>query len=193
MGIEELSLEINQYVDGFRASLEQGAAAVAERYFLLPIAGGDSAYRERTYCYELYHQIKDHWPPVLVNSPFELGGEVDKAGHPRFQLPPLRAKKPDLLVHAPGDMDMNLVVVEVKSVSATRDEVETDLAKLTAFCTWAGYRRGFYLVFGYEKDEVVRIRAEGLASAQRNPGVGLANIDLYWHPGPLMAARRLTW
>jgi len=90
-------------------------------------------------------------------------------------------------------MDLNLVAVEVKSVSATRDDVETDLQKLTAFCTLAGYRRGFYLVFGYEQDEVNRIRAEALDLAQRNPGIGLANLDLYWHPGPLMAARLLTW
>ncbi len=60
--------------------LRDAAAAIGPAYFQLPIAGKESPiYRERVYCYELYHQMRQRWPP---DSPFTLGGEVDKQGHP---------------------------------------------------------------------------------------------------------------
>src|SRR5205807_588549 len=90
-----------QYLDAFRSSLEHATKAIAKHYFLLPLDGADPVYRERTYCYELYHQIKAYWSPAFAGSRFELGGEVDKAGHPRFQHPALKGTKPDLLVHDP--------------------------------------------------------------------------------------------
>src|SRR6267143_2779647 len=122
-------------IDAFRSTLTAATTTIARDYFLPPRDGADPVYRERTYCYELYHQIKLHWSPVLKASSFELGGEVDKAGHPRFQHEALRGTKPDLLVHTPGDMQRNLVAVEVKAVSAGRADIESDLKKLTALHT----------------------------------------------------------
>jgi len=36
--------------------LQDATAAIGREYFLLPIHGADPVYRERVYCYELYHQ-----------------------------------------------------------------------------------------------------------------------------------------
>jgi hypothetical protein len=186
-------VEDHEYVDAFRSSFEDGTEAIVGHYFLLPLDGADPVYRERTYCYELYHQIKAHWSKALARSPFELGGEVDKAGHPRFQHPALKGKKPDLLVHVPGNMGSNLVAVEVKSVFAARGDIEDDLQKLTAFCRLAGYRRAFYLVFGYEAEEVARVQRISRELSLGNEGIVLAEIDLYWHPAPATRARKLPW
>jgi hypothetical protein len=41
--------------------LAEATAAIEARYFRLPIAGGDPIYRERVYCYELYHQMRLLW------------------------------------------------------------------------------------------------------------------------------------
>jgi hypothetical protein len=74
---------------GFRDLLCEAAAAVGAQWFLLPIFSGDSKaptrrYRERVYCYELYHQIR-----LLSETPlgadagaprYLLSGEIDKAG-----------------------------------------------------------------------------------------------------------------
>jgi hypothetical protein len=59
--------------------LAEATGAVGNGYFRLNIDGGDSVYRERVYCYELYHQMRLRWP---VGCPFYLNGEIDKAAHP---------------------------------------------------------------------------------------------------------------
>jgi hypothetical protein len=80
-------------------------------YFRLNIAGGDPVYRERVYCYELYHQMRVHWS---ADTPYYLNGEVDKTGHSLLTELGVGRRKPDLLVHRPGDMIGNHAVIEVK-------------------------------------------------------------------------------
>ena len=41
--------------------LRQATAAIGRDYFLLPIHGAAPVYRERVYCYELYHQMRLRW------------------------------------------------------------------------------------------------------------------------------------
>lgn len=62
--------------------LGDATAAIASDFFLLPIHGGTSVYRERVYCYELYHQMRRLWPP---DCPYRLNGEVDKRAHHTFR------------------------------------------------------------------------------------------------------------
>lgn len=48
-------------------------------YFQLPITGKEEPiYRERVYCYELYHQLRCMLGDCF---PYKLNGEVDKSGH----------------------------------------------------------------------------------------------------------------
>lgn len=181
-------------IEALRDCLESATAAITEDYFLPPRDGGDSVYRERTYCYELYHQMKAHWPESLRRAQFELGGEVDKTGHPRFAgNPRLRGKKPDLVVHDPGNMDANLVVIEVKPSSVRGKGIQKDLQTLAAFLEDAGYRHGLYLIYGY--DEAWMGRMQRVLAKLR--GVGTAaptgDVDLYWHAGEGVRARRLPW
>ena len=87
------------------------SSLVDEDYIQLPVADSeDLEYRERVYCYELYHQWRMHWPK---NFPFSLSGELDKSGHPLIR----DKSKPDFLVHIPGQMT-NLLIVEVKPKNA---------------------------------------------------------------------------
>ena len=37
--------------------IQEATAAIDAMYFQLPVDGGDPVYRERVYCYELYHQM----------------------------------------------------------------------------------------------------------------------------------------
>lgn len=143
-------------VDRFRALLSHATGSVGRDYFILPVAdaeGGEPLiqYRERVYAYELYHRLRCVWP----DWPYSLGGEVDKRRHPVVRGAGLDNVKPDLLVHVPGAMDQNLVVVEIKAASPNppadeRVAIETDLKKLAAFCGSAQYEAGFLLVFGEE-------------------------------------------
>ncbi len=106
--------------------LLSAAAEVASEYFQLPVAGAEEPeYRERVYCYELYHRWRCHWRNAF---PYSLSGEVDKQGHRLIR----GEDKPDFLVHVPGQM-CNLLVVEVKPKNAAPARMGDDLRKLTRF------------------------------------------------------------
>ena len=73
-------------MDGFDNVLAGAAAALAPEYFLLPVHRANPVYRERVYCYELYHQMRCRWPERCA---FILNGELDKQQHPDFEGPRL--------------------------------------------------------------------------------------------------------
>ena len=118
--------------------LQEATAAIAPEYFRLPIDGGGPVYRERVYCYELYHQMRLRWPE---RGPFMLNGEVDKIAHPILSTLGADYAKPDLLVHGPGDMGRNHAIIEVKSQAADRSGVRKDLNTLSLFRTDVRYER----------------------------------------------------
>ena len=119
-------------------------------YFQLPIAGNEEPiYRERVYCYELYHQLRC----ILVDRlPYKLNGEVDKAGHSIIRT----AKKPDFIVHLPGDMEYNLVVIEVKPVTVNDriDDLIKDFKTLKWFLGEAKYYRAIMLIYGMKNNDL---------------------------------------
>ncbi|MGA3091807.1 MAG: hypothetical protein ABSD75_24630 [Terriglobales bacterium] len=139
-------------MEQFTQILREATAAIPPEYFLLPIHGGDSVYRERVYCYEFYHQMRRLWPP---DCPYRLNGEVDKRSHPYLQDG--GQPKPDLLVHQPGTGE-NYAVIEVKSSRAAAREIDKDLGTLTLFMNRLGYHRAIYLIYGAEApDAAVRV------------------------------------
>jgi hypothetical protein len=83
-------------MDDLTRILKEATANIAPEYFRLSIDGGGPVYRERVYCYELYHQMRLQWPK---GGPFILNGEVDKAAHPILSALGADYAKPDLLVH----------------------------------------------------------------------------------------------
>ena len=102
----------------FERIFEAATAAIDPDYFLLPVSGREHPiYRERVYCYELYHQIRVRWPGDTRHT---LAGEIDKSGHPLIRGNGLDNCKPDFLVHLPGEMEGNYAAIEVKPVTAKR-------------------------------------------------------------------------
>jgi len=135
---------MERHFQRFLEILYAAASRVGADYFQLPVADGDAVYRERVYCYELYHQLRLDWDEF----PFGLGGEIDKTGHPHFQDGPYARAKPDFLVHDPGAMESNLAVVEVKPVTTDIISLRKDLEKIIWFCHHAEYYRGVLVVYG---------------------------------------------
>jgi hypothetical protein len=64
--------------------LQRATASIGREYFLLPIHGAPPVYRERVYCYELYHQMRLLWPP----GPYRLTMARWTRGH--IPMPVLR-------------------------------------------------------------------------------------------------------
>lgn len=163
---------------------------IREEYFQLPIDGREEpVYRERVYCYELYHQMRLVWPN---GSLFTLSGEVDKSGHPLFRGNGLDRAKPDFLVHMPGDMSGNHAIIEVKPINAQRSGLKKDLKTLTAFRRYANYERALYLFYGAGEIESIVTQFHGLADEDRGKNIDLSLIELWWQRAANEPAYRLV-
>lgn len=127
---------------------------VSQEYFLLPIADSNPVYRERVYCYELYHQMRCLWPTSQAQ--YILNGEVDKRAHNLIQGRRLSNTKPDFLVHIPGNMAGNHTVMEVKSCNVTPRALVKDLETLTAYREQAEYSNAILLIYGESHPSIVR-------------------------------------
>ena len=166
----------------FVEALTEATARIEEVYFKLPIAGHpDGVYRERVYCYELYHQLR----VISQGSSYVVSGEVDKRAHPILRNTKVRDTVPDLLIHQPGDMGGNLVVVEVKSTNARLREIEQDIQKITLFIREAGYELGILLLFGNDTKTV-----EAVVQLLHDKQVS-EPITLLWHSNARQRAVRL--
>ena len=161
--------------------LRCASARVPLLYFQVQLDGGDPVYRERVYCYELYHQLRCHWP---ADTPYCLNGELDKAAHPILRDLGADYAKPDLLIHRPGYMAGNNTIIEVKSSNAKRDGIEKDLKTLALFRTKVKYQRAIYLLFGHE----AMAAAERVRVVSRELGE-LPPIELWVHTEPGMPAQ----
>jgi hypothetical protein len=165
------------------AIIAEATTAIPEPYFLLPVNGGDARYRERVYCYELYHQMRRIWPEDA--NPYWLGGEIDKAGHP-VMTELAGAVKPDFLVHVPGAMD-NFAIIEVKPQRASTRGIKKDLTTLANFVTHGQYHRAIYLIYGYQA-EVTAARLQHILAATSD----LPPIEIWVHRNPGTPAERIS-
>ncbi len=136
-------------------------AKIDRKYFHLSIDGGDDVFRERVYCYELYHQMRKNWP---TGSQLVLNGEIDKQGHPFFKKLAKGYAKPDFLIHLPGSMaeKHNHAIIEVKH-SIDDEGVRKDLRTLNLFIRKVRYTRAIYLIYGPNADENGFIKIKSIA------------------------------
>lgn len=179
-GIMNREIAKTEMIDQFVNVLIAATARIPGHYFQLPVAGReDPIYRERVYCYELYHQLR-----ILLESDkrlahYVLSGEVDKQGHPI-----IRRCAPDFVLHVPGEMNSNLVVMEVKPVNADLDGIRKDLETLSYFVKEVGYRLGIQLVYGSSETALGNFTAE---FRKMNP----PKLQLLWHRRPGEEATRI--
>jgi hypothetical protein len=153
--------------------LQAATAGIEPMYFRLNVDGGGPIYRERVYCYELYHQMRRRWPN---GSEFYLNGEIDKAAHPILRGLGAANTKPDLLIHRPGYMSGNHAIVEVKHCRISARGIAKDLRTLALFRSAVGYERAIYLVYGDECEVI----ADRIANVAERVG-GTPPIELWLH------------
>jgi hypothetical protein len=190
----ELPNDVEAY-NHFVQSLRTATQSIQAGYMLLPIAGQVlPVYRERVYCYELYHQLRLNWGAYRG---YSLGGEVDKTHHPLFQDPEIRNAKPDLLVHRPGDMGGNLIIIEVKPVTAKKSGIRKDLRTLTAFRhpEKGKYHSAIYLVYGGNSSALQAFlrKSRVIQEEDVDDKVALNAITLFWHCLPGHPAEQIGW
>lgn len=181
---------MDEFTDIFCAAFQE----ITNEYFQLPVAGKeDPIYRERVYCYELYHQLRSLWPQ---HTEYSLSGEVDKNGHELIRGDELDRKKPDFLVHEPGIMEHNYLIIEVKPSNADRKGIEKDLKTLTAFRTKGGYSKAIFLIYGGPDSNLEKIKTTSkniFAEINNNEKINLDLIELWHHPNPGEQAYLVNW
>ena len=157
---------------------------IADDYFKLPVADSeDPIYRERVYCYELYHHLRSSWPE---DSTYSLAGEIDKSGHPLIRGNELDRVKPDILVHEPGSMENNLTIMEVKPINARREGIEKDVNTLGKFLKFANYQSAILLFYGSGD---IKGKYEIAQKYQQYLGSNV-QIHYWWHEHSQSAAKR---
>lgn len=165
----------------FQESLQQATKSMEQYYFKIAMANlRGHHFRERIYCYELYHQLR----VALQCSPYTLQGEMDKNGHPIIHRE-IGALKPDFIFHEQGTMKNNLIVMEVKPLNnASGSQLKKDLDTLTRFID-LGYYRAIHLIYGsLSRDDggiskIIRIYREYMNPTRVNAYRG--KLLLYWH------------
>lgn len=171
--------------------LLSASSQVGSGYIQLPVAGQEEPeYRERVYCYELYHWWRCNWP---ASYKFSLSGEVDKSGHPLIR----QGDKPDFLVHVPGQMK-NLLVLEVKPGNAKIAKMVKDLIKLTRFRRELGqeanYHAAYFWIYGASEKDWHLLRAQILNNKAANTrNIDLPLISCFVHERAGIPAVRVDW
>jgi hypothetical protein len=136
----------------FREALDTAIVELGRPYFQVRRHAMEAEWRERAYCYELYHLLRCHLP---AGFPFTLHGEIDKAGHEEITRHFGRRQRPnpDFVVHVPGEFGRaaNLAVIEVKRSDADIKLVQEDLWKIRKFLSDIEYQHGLMLFFGTQQ------------------------------------------
>jgi len=181
-----------QNMNEFDKIFKQATKNIVHEFYHLPVAGKeDPIYRERVYCYELYHQLRLIWPP---ETKYTLSGEVDKSGHPLILNNGLDNKIPDFVVHEPGTMT-NYLVVEVKKITAKPKDILKDLKTLTAFVRHGKYKRAILLFYGLDEGcgKIRKIVNKIEDYDERENSVQLDLIELWHHPAPKTSVEKINF
>lgn len=162
--------------------IAEATRSILPEYFQLAIHGGPPIYRERVYCYELYHQMRRIWPE---RCPFWLNGEIDKRAHPILAQLGAAYAKPDFLIHTPGDMAGNCAIMEVKPLDPAPRDLHADLEKLCLFLSRVGYQRAIYLFYGYGAEDTTLRRVNEIYARLDDP----RPVEIWLHAQPGQSAR----
>ena len=157
----------------FDSLLKKSTSSISENYFQLTVFGKEQPiFRERVYCYELYHQLRCRWEEIDSN--FQICGEIDKRGHPILRE---RKETPDFLVHVPGE-DANFTIMEVKHSEFTKDGLIKDINTVYNFMNCdVPYERGICLIYG-NRDGLI----DDITTAVLEAEVDTSQIEIWHHP-----------
>lgn len=146
---------INFDIKSFILKLINALNNIEKEYYFVEISykkGGIA--RERVFCYELYHQLRN----VLGEDfPFTLHGELSKRGHEEIDL--LNQKIPDFLIHIPGKWDNNEVIIEVKN-QISQDAIKEDIQKIVSFLKNVHYHHGILIIYNFSFKDSIEVFKE---------------------------------
>lgn len=131
--------------------------------------------RERVYCYELYHQLRQ----AKALEPLILMAELDKQGNPAFRT--TKKPKPDFILHITGTNEHNSTILEVECKPGIA-HLRKDMKTLKLMQTH-GYKELVLLLYGMN---TVPWRQINLAALEA--GLSKKDFKVLLHRSPCEAA-----
>lgn len=133
--------------------ITESLGAIDPQYYkLLTAYNSEGIVRERVFCYELYHQIRQLKDNYGALRNISIHGEIDKSGHTLFEQND--QKNPDFVFHVPGNMIRNSCVVEVKGKINQKKELIKDLNTIGKFILEYNYLFGISICYNYSLSEI---------------------------------------
>lgn len=114
------------------------------------------AKRERTYCYELYHQLRSL---EIAGHDYTIHAEIDKRGQEGR-----KGINPDFVIHTPS-AEGGLMVIEVK-VNPAESGMSGDIGKLNSMVENRNYQYGVFILVGESMDWIRKWRKDLLLSSK---------------------------
>ncbi|WP_148266530.1 hypothetical protein [Methanocella arvoryzae] len=166
--------------DFFKSKLFTSISEINDSYYHVKRAESVDCYKERVYCYELYHQLR-----IQLGDDYEycLMGELDKCSHQSFcnayGVEPKHGPKPDFIIHTPGIQNeiSNFVIIEIKTTNNRISKIKDDIIKLLGFINNTSYRYGISLIYGDNLD----MDSLNSAIAELETHNNMSKIMVIWH------------
>ena len=163
-------------VAAFLESVRIATRLIKPPYFCIPLHGlAEQKYRERVYCYELYHQLRcctrqDVW--------CVLSGAKTQLPLPIFRRL-FNRTMPDFLLHVPSEMGANVVVMNINPITARSQDIERDVKALKRFTTArASSRQAICLIYGDGES------LDQFLSRMREAVFAKESLIVMWHRHP---------
>lgn len=158
--------------------LKEGIDKVEEKYFDFAIVGKDkdvsTMYRERVYCYEIYHQVRilQDNEDSLIKENVDINCEPDKRGNTWFK----KSVNPDMIFHKAGNIYENYLVLEVKNSLTGRIKgpngnptgIYKDIINLYHFIKDSNYEMACFYLYGHKVDKIKKAIPKRFKKIQTN-------------------------
>jgi hypothetical protein len=216
-GYEEI---MDELFEKFLIIFDRSILNIEDTYFRFEAVGLFDGFMERTYAYELYHQLRCQQNAGHIND-FVIHAEPEKKRTLFFKELVERIEKekigseleedfqkrvmPDLLIHIPNEPNGNVAIVEIKPEKGCIDKngFSKDIRVLKEFVVGSkdakGYHKGIELLFatagGFSSEDDVRKQYAPIIKKTIGEEWNKFKdkILLMWHPSPQQNAINIKW
>jgi hypothetical protein len=211
---------MNKYFHQFLELLEKSTKDIKEHFMKFEAEGLLDGFMERTYAYELYHQLRSA-QDQLGYFDFVINAEPQKSRTHFFKCLTKRIEQeasdqeteeefqkrvmPDILVHIPNKINENIAIVEIKpDVNKYKEKgFSKDIRVLKEFTTGsqeaAGYYKGIMLFYKTDSGANDESEIRNFYGPKIKEKLGdnweeyIGKILLMWHPGIGQSIIDLKW
>lgn len=145
---------MNNYYQKVINEIIKSIKKIDSNFYGLDVAGKDKInkkYFERNFCYELYHQMRnnENIKHLFKQDDLIISAEISKESHEIID----EDKIPDFIIHEPGTMNKNSIIIEVKT-DIDYKGIAKDFHTLSLFVSKYSYKRGLFILANYSLDDL---------------------------------------